>query len=308
MKTNNSLVGGSLKPEYYDEYAAYLNDFAEYMAANGVKLYAISIQNEPDVEVTYESCDWTKEEMTTFLRDHGDKITATRVIAPESFQFNQEISNHILRDSGAAANVDIIGGHIYGGGLEDNPQARSTGKEVWMTEHLVLESTWTASLATGIEIHDSMTIGNFNAYLWWYVRRFYGPISSVPVANPDPNHPDNEEEPGDGRVTKRGYVMSHFARFVRPGYHRVDVTDTTASDSIAVSAYTGEKDVIVAINTSSVFPVEISFTLQNGAATQFTPYYTTAAVNAQKGDPVAITDNRFTYILPPGSITTFEGS
>ncbi|HYF68176.1 MAG TPA: hypothetical protein VD884_08570 [Ohtaekwangia sp.] len=59
MKTNGELVGGSLKTESYEDYANYLNDFATYMAENDAPLYAISIQNEPDIQVDYESCDWT---------------------------------------------------------------------------------------------------------------------------------------------------------------------------------------------------------------------------------------------------------
>ena len=43
-----------LRPEYYDDYAEYLNSFINYMKNNGIPLYAVSIQNEPDWH------DWTR--------------------------------------------------------------------------------------------------------------------------------------------------------------------------------------------------------------------------------------------------------
>ena len=85
MKTNNNIIGGSLKADSGAAYAKYLNDFANYMATNGAALYAVSIQNEPDISVNYESCDWTADAMRSFLKDHGHLITSTKVIAPESF-------------------------------------------------------------------------------------------------------------------------------------------------------------------------------------------------------------------------------
>lgn len=48
-KSNNRLNGGSLKPEYYDEYAQYLLDFVDaYEQKFGIDIYALSGWNEPD--------------------------------------------------------------------------------------------------------------------------------------------------------------------------------------------------------------------------------------------------------------------
>lgn len=56
MKTNDSLAGGYLDTNEYAAYAAHLKAFADTMANNGAPLYAVSVQNEPDAKVTYESC------------------------------------------------------------------------------------------------------------------------------------------------------------------------------------------------------------------------------------------------------------
>lgn len=286
MKTNNSLIKGKLIPDSAAAYAKYLNDFALYMANNGAPLYAVSVQNEPDWEPNYEGCVWTATEMRDFLKNHGASITATRLIAPELVNNNQTYVNTILSDDGAAANLDILGTHLYGGGIVENALATAKGKEVWMTEHLDTLTTYTANLNTAIEIHDCFTKANFNAYIWWYGKRFYGLIGQ------------------DGIVTKRGYIVSHFARFIKQGAIRLGTSVNTRND-VLISAYrNGTKKVIVAINWG-VYNVKQKIGFQNAAAVSVVPYLTTSAKNVEQGTALAVVNNVFEYTLPPGSIVTF---
>jgi hypothetical protein len=170
MKTNNNIVGGELKTDSYAAYAAHLKAFSDYMSSNGAPLYAVSIQNEPDCQVTYESCDWNATQMLNFMKNNAASI-GIRVMMPESQNFNRSLSDPTLNDSAAAANVSVIAGHIYGGGLSSYPLAESKGKEVWMTEHLDTDTSWTKVLATAKEINDCMFAG-MSAYIWWYIVRF----------------------------------------------------------------------------------------------------------------------------------------
>jgi hypothetical protein len=50
MKTTDSLIKGSLKPEYYDAFARYLVKYVDAMAAEGVDIFALTLQNEPHFE------------------------------------------------------------------------------------------------------------------------------------------------------------------------------------------------------------------------------------------------------------------
>ncbi len=284
MKTNQNIVGGSLADSAYGSFAAHLKAFADYMAANGAALEAVSIQNEPDVSVTYESCDWTAAQMVKFIKSNAPGI-GVRIIAPESFNFDRTISDAILNDPAAASAVSIIGGHIYGSAPASYPLALNKGKEVWMTEHLVLDTIWSMALSTGKEIHDCM-VEDMSAYLWWYIRRFYGPID------------DNSN------VTRRGYVMSQFARFIRPGYVRVDATEHP-QDYVYVSAYrNGTRLVIVALNQSAA-ALDQEFTIQGGTPARFTRYSSSRYVNCAQGADIAVAGGTFTASLEKQSITTF---
>ncbi|HSV87797.1 MAG TPA: glucuronoxylanase [Bacteroidales bacterium] len=286
MKTNSNLIGGTIKTDSFAVFAHYLNEFARWMKENGAPLYAVSVQNEPDIAVSYESCHWSAEQMRNFLRDFGHLITETRIMAPESFNFNQNFSNTILQDAQAAANLDIVAGHIYGGGLLDYPLARNMGKELWMTEILDLDTTYNDALETARQIHDCMTIGQYSAYLWWYLRRFYGPIDE------------------DGRVTKRGWIMANFSKFIRPGFVRISAT-VSPSPNIFTTAYEGNNRlVLVALNLSNN-TIRQSFSVRNKAVTHFTPHVTSQTQNLVQGARTNIdATGRFVFTLPARSVTT----
>jgi glucuronoarabinoxylan endo-1,4-beta-xylanase len=286
MKSNNNIVGGVLNDTSYGSYAAHLKGFADYMAANGAPLYAVSLQNEPDASVTYESCSWNASQFLKFTKNNAAAI-GTRVMMPESQNFVHGLSDSTLNDASAASNVAVIGGHIYGGGLGPYPLAVSKGKEVWMTEHLVLDTTWTAVLATGREIHDCMNAG-MNAYVWWYIVRYYGPIGE------------------DGNITRRGYVMSQFARFVRPGFHKIQCTPTPQRNVVISSYKDGSSSnvVIVVLNTNASATAQ-GFSVPNGSMTSFTPYTTSQTKNCVQGADIPVANGRFAVTLDPSSITTF---
>lgn len=284
MKSNGSLVGGTLNPSAYAAFASHLKAFSDTMSASGVSLYAISVQNEPDANVSYESCFWNGTQFLNFMKNNAASV-GVPVFMPESMNFNHSLSDPALNDPVAAANIGFIGGHTYGTHPSPYPLAAAMGKEVWMTEYLDLDTSWDAALGTGMSIHDCMTSG-MSAYVWWYIVRFYGPIDET------------------GVVTRRGYAMSQFSRFVRPGYHRVSAK-ANPQTNIYVSAYkNGSKVVLVVLNLGAD-SVSQEFIMAGLAASSFTPYVTSGSKNCEKGNEVPVSNYRFTATLDPSSITTF---
>lgn len=68
MKENNSRYqGGKLKKEYYGLWAEYMVRFVEEYAKEGIKISALTVQNEPNARQTWESCYYTAEEELEFL-------------------------------------------------------------------------------------------------------------------------------------------------------------------------------------------------------------------------------------------------
>ncbi|QQS04491.1 MAG: hypothetical protein IPK50_19705 [Fibrobacterota bacterium] len=297
MKTTGKLIGGRLKTESYGAYAAYMNTFIDYMKAAGVEIYAMSPTNEPDCPVMYETTEWSASEVTAWVKNHGATVKA-KILAAETFQFNKSYADMILADATAAANLDIVGAHPYGisniASVMAYPKAAEKGKALWMTEHYTTTSgtnpqqanLWPDALEAGKEVHTFMTI-HYNAYVWWYIRRNYGLISD------------------DGKITKRGAAFSQFARFVRPGFVRVDVP-ASPSNGVQATAYKKGSDVVVVLINTQNSTATASFTLTNptGTIASFKKYTTSASKTAAEDGTITVTNNAFSVPLEAQSINT----
>lgn len=290
MKDNNSLIQGSLLPSAYPDYVAYLNSFADAMAAGGAPLSVISLQNEADFAATYESCLWTSAQFDTFCANFAGGIKVP-VMMPESFFFNQALSNPTLNDPAAAANVAYIGGHLYGATIQDYPLAHSLGKHTWMTEYLVNDQTIGSAVTTAQQISDCLTVGNMSAYIWW---KDIGNANGLLDAS--------------GVPQRRAYVMAQFSRFVRPGDFRIGVTANTGP--LAISAFhdtVSGRFAIVAVNSTTV-PVPQQFTVTGLAAASVTPWITSATQSLEQQAPVALSGGVFTGTIPSNAVVTFAGT
>ena len=291
-----------LRPDRYGAYAAHIDSFYTYMKNNGVPIYGISVQNEPDISDNWTS--WSPDEMLAFMKDYADSIKGPKVMAPESFHFDPNYSDPILDNSAASANTDIICGHIYGGGLVKQTLAEEKGKEVWMTEHFTESkhsgNDWPLALDVATEMQSVMR-ADMNAYIWWYIVRYYGPIG------------DGEMGTTAGQVTKRGYIMSQFARFIRPGYVRVHTYGPTGVESVNesgdlfVTAYKDatSKTVVIVAENSGTSSAQVNVTINGAASATFHPYVTSATQNAEEENDIKAASGSFTATLPAQSITTF---
>lgn len=301
LKSNNSDVGGYLPEENYFAFVNHINDFIEFMVSRGVDIYAISIQNEPDIKVTYESCDWTAPAMRDFIKNYGHLIEGTKIAAPESFNFNQNFTNVLLSDDDAAKNLDIVAGHIYGSGLAAFPLAEQKGKEVWMTEYLMnqnatsqwatlpAETIWDETLQMASTVHSAM-INNWNAYIWWYIKRYYSFIG------------DGEQGTTSGEILKRGYAFSHFSKFIRPGDVRIGA-ELEKSDAL-VTAYRGDGRTIIVLINPSANPVANISVPAGASSTSAKVYTTTSLKNREESEKPIESDGQILVNLLGKSITT----
>jgi len=280
-----------LRRDKYGAYAQHLNDFVSYMKSNGVNLYAISMANEPDYG--HDWTWWTSDECASFLANYAGQINC-RVISPESFSYNKEYYNKILNNSAAYNNTDIFGTHFYGTSRNNMnfPALESCGKEIWMTEVYVPNSDansanrWPEAIQVSENIHNGLVVGNMNAYVWWYIRRSYGPMTE------------------DGNISKRGYCMAQYSKFVRPGYVRVDATEIPTS-GVYVSAYKGNNQaVIVAVNTSSTGYAQ-NFSISGNTIKKVDRYRTSSNENLALTSNLDCSSNGFWATLPANSVSTF---
>jgi glucuronoarabinoxylan endo-1,4-beta-xylanase len=278
MKTNDSTIGGTIKPSSYSAYAAYLRAFNT--ASGG--LAAISPTNEPNIVVTYESMEMTAPEVADFVAAEGDSCGAP-VMAPEPFNMDQTYIDTYLSNAAAKSKTSFICGHIYGA----TPYVLAVDKPVWMTEHYINSNIsgddWPNAMAAAKEINDCMNAG-WSAYIWWYIRRSYGPIS----------------ESGD--IQKLGYAMAQYARYVRPGFTKISCTENPYNGIYATAYKDSSKIVIVVINQNSS-GIYQPFNLNGVTVSGFTGYTTTSSSNLVS-DSLSVSGSNFGVTLPAMSLTT----
>ncbi|MCQ2464313.1 MAG: carbohydrate binding domain-containing protein [Oscillospiraceae bacterium] len=301
---SGGIRGGKkhLPKKNYAAYAQHLNDFLKYMKSNGVNVYSISVQNEPDYAAEWTA--WSSDETTDFLANYAGAIDG-RVMSPETFQYtNKDYYSKILNNGNAMKNCDLFGTHFYGTQRSqmDFPALESSGKEIWMTEVYVPNSEansanrWPEAVKVAENIHNGLVVGNMSAYVWWYIKRSYSLLEQF--------KPGTNQFTSDGGITKRGYMMAQFSKYVRPGYRRTEVTEQPQSN-VLVSAYKGEnnKVVIIAINKGSS-EVNQQFAISGQTITSAVRYRTTGSENLAE-TKMTPSGGGFNAQLPGNSVSTF---
>ena len=229
---------------------------------------------------------------------NNSSVLTTKLMMPESESFNTNFSDPALNDANAVGHIGIVAGHIYGASPFFYSNAVSKGKEVWMTEHYLTPSGSQPGIADAIaaakEVHNSLTTGQYNAYVWWWIADWNPGTGITNYGLIDTN----------SNPTYYGVALAQFSKFVRPGYVRASAT-ASPNSNVFVSAYKGSSNsVIVAINAGAS-SVNQPFSIANETVTAVTPFQTTASMKIGQLMNVSVSGNAFTYTLPAQSITTF---
>ena len=130
MKTNNQMNhGGKLKEEFQDTWAEYYCKFIEFYERDGVPIWGISVQNEPEAVQTWDSCIYTGEEERDFIKNFlGPALKKSNYLDKKLviWDHNRDVmlkrSRAVLSDPEAAKYVWGTGFHWYNGDHFDEVQ------------------------------------------------------------------------------------------------------------------------------------------------------------------------------------------
>jgi glucuronoarabinoxylan endo-1,4-beta-xylanase len=276
--------------------------------SQGVPLYAVSAENEPDSCGINSTTSYSATQLATWIGTYLGPAMAplgVKVMGPETQNacgFTSYFSA-IQSDSAAWSSVGILASHEYGcGTLPSQASIASANKEYWETE----VDTGAASgdspgdgiasaLLTATTMHNDLTKANLNAwhYWWMYCSNNSGCLYDT----------------GTKVWTKRLWAMGNFSRFVRPGWKRV-ATSGSAPSGVLVSAYINPANnalSIVAIN-SNTSSKSVSFYVSGSAPCSLTPYETSASQSLGQGSAITVSQSRVTVTLSAQSVTTFVGT
>jgi glucuronoarabinoxylan endo-1,4-beta-xylanase len=311
--TSMRVASGSsykVDPSKYQAYVDHLNGFAKYMKDNGAALYALGFQNEPDWCGQW-SCGTTTE-MYNFARNWGAKlrVNGNKVITAESFSFSKGYYDPILNDTAALSSIDILGTHFYGTSKSSpdatfdytNFKQKGGGKPFWMTEVYTADvnnkgsNAWPLCLDVAYEMHRGLALSNMSAYVWWYLKRNYGPIYIS--AN------NAQAAASAGTISKVGACMGQYSKYVRPGAVRVDATRKVLTD-VYTSAFRKADSVVLVVVNMAASAKTVSFSIPGLASTTGVKITTSGTMSLVSDGDVAVTGGNFSTTMDAQSVSTF---
>src|SRR4051794_5030179 len=313
MKTSQSLIGGRLidDPRIYDAYARYFVKFLLAYRREGVPVYALTVQNEPQNRHprAYPGTDMPVAQEAKLIAALGPKLRAAR-LDTKILGYDHNWSEHpddiastppgedreieypsLLLHTEAARWIAGTAFHCYAGDPSRQTQLREAFPEkgIWFTEcsgshgpndppAQVFSDTlkWhTRNLVMGVTRNWGKTVVNWNLALDPNGGPHNGgcdTCTGVLTVGPGDTFSENAEY----------FTLGHLARFVAPGAERI------ASTSFGTTGWNGQI-------------MDVAFRNRDGS--------TALVVHNENDDPrtfaVAQGGSSFDYTLPGGALATF---
>lgn len=267
MKSNRNSVGGSLLPQYYPVYARYFVKYIQAMSAQGIRIDAVTVQNEPQHGGNNPSMVMSAAEQAQFVRDHlGPAFQAagldTKIVIWDHNCDNPQYPISILNDAAARRYVDGSAFHLYNGDIS----ALSTVHQAHPDKRLYFTEQWTGSNGTfrgDFLWHiKNVVIGSMRN---WSVNALEWNLASDPGFRP--------HTPGgctmckgalsiDGNVAVRNvsyYIIAQASVFVPPGSVRISSNGAGKLHHVAFKRPDGKKVMVVLNDTNGTELFNIEF-------------------------------------------------
>lgn len=259
---NNTLLlkGGRLNDDYINDLAKYYVRFIEEYQKEGIPIYAMTLQNEPLLEINYPSCYITGSQEAKMAEAIKKELKASTVLNTEekgvkvwAFDHNFDGAENYVRDLfdtvAGRDNVDGIAFHPYGGQASTMGSLYTQYQDQY-TMHLTERSVWGASGANDI---INWLRNGAESYNGWVTMLDSKIAPHQWVGTPDPTlfvqDANNREKYW---ATPEVYITGQFSKYIRSGYVRVDSSNGTSSSvtNVAFKDPDTGKIVLVVTNTS----------------------------------------------------------
>ena len=248
MKTNNQMNhGGKLKKRYQDTWAEYYCKYIEFYEADGIPIWGISVQNEPEAVQTWDSCIYTGEEERDFIKKYlgpalkkNNYLDKNLIIWDHNRDVMVKRARAVLSDPDAAKYVWGTGFHWYNGDHFDEVQKvhnEFPDKELIFTEGCQEEGPHIGSWDLG-ERYATSIINDLNrwtvAWIDWNL---------LLDERGGPNHVGNycsapiivDTNTQELLYQSSYYYLGHFSRFFRRD-SRIVECENSIEDLLSLSA------------------------------------------------------------------------
>lgn len=292
MKTTGSLIQGTLRPEFYDSFAEYFRKFIEGYTAEGVPIFAVTMQNEPAFEpADYSGMRLDPPARAEVIGKHVGPLFAQAGIQALilDWDHNWDLPNSplaVLADSAARKYVSGVAWHCYAGsvGVQESVHAAYPSKDAYFTE--CSGGGWATVFGDNLKFFvGELIIGSTRG---WAKGVVLWNLALDENAGPHLGGCGNCRgvitiNSATGFVTRNVeyYALAHASQFVRPGAHRIaSSTNVSGLQSVAFKNADDGTKVLIVLNGAAS---EVSFAVHFG-------------------------DKAIRYAMPAGSVATFRWS
>jgi len=278
MKTNNQMNhGGKLKEKYQDTWAEYYCKYIDFYEKDGIPIWGISVQNEPEAVQTWDSCIYSGEEERDFIKKFlGPALEKNKYLDKKLviWDHNRDVmvkrSRAVLSDPDAAKYVWGTGFHWYNGDHFDEVQKvhdEFPDKELIFTEGCQEEGPHLGSWDLG-ERYATSIINDLNrwtvAWIDWNL---------LLDERGGPNHVGNycsapiivNTKTQELLFQSSYYYLGHFSRFFSRGDKIVE-TENTTDTLLALSAIDKNQKTTTTIMNKEDYSV--AFLYENGISSK----------------------------------------
>jgi glucosylceramidase len=322
MKSNNSWFGGNLQTQYYAAYAKYFVKYFDAMTTQGLSIWGITPQNEPENPNNEPSMLMNSTEQKNFINQQlGPQMAAAGYGGIKIIAFDHNCDNtaypiDVLNNS---SYVDGAAFHLYLGNISAMSTVRNaTNKNVYFTEQF-----------TG-------SGGSFSGDFGWHMQNVVigsttNWAKTVLEWNAANNSSLGPHTPGGcttclGAVTVNNstsytknvayYIIGQISKFVKPGALRIASSSSNGSilsvgfknpdGSIALVIYnSGSANTIRVVSGSSAFdyavPAASAVTFNWGASAPVA--VTSVSLNPTSASISAGSTTQLTATVNPGNAT-----
>lgn len=258
MKTSDSLIQGKLKPEAYRAFAQYLVRYVSAYKAEGVPMFALTLQNEPHFEpADYGGMRVDPESRAAFIGGHLGPLLEkahpdTRILDWDHNWDEMYSPAQVLADKVANKYVDGVAWHCYGGDVRVQGALHDAypDKETWFTE--CSGGDWAPNWDDNLQFFVGTlmvkgTRGWAKGVLLWNLALDENKGPFVGGCKTCRGVVTIDSKTGAITRNVEYYSLAHASRFVRPGAVRIASTSGVGQlDTVAFRNVDGSTALLVA--------------------------------------------------------------
>jgi glucosylceramidase len=275
MKDNNNVLGGGkLKAEFDQSWANFYVKFIKAYENEGIKIWGLTVQNEPMAKQKWESCIYTADEERDFVKNFLGPTLQKSGMADKKliiWDHNRDLlyqrASTVLEDPAAAKYVWGIGFHWYETwtGAGQNFESTRRTHEAFPAKNLVFTegciekfdfnrlNDWSLGERYGLSMINDFNAGTVAWTDWNVLLDEKGGPNHVGNFCFAPIHADTRN--GSLIYTSEYYYIGHFSKFIKPGAKRI--ASVASRDKLLTTAYQnpdGKIAVVVMNSTDSEVP------------------------------------------------------